>query len=96
MLGESAMKKTILLVCLLFLLAACERNQKSFYDSKADVVGTNRTATVYSTMDGKLLRTFRDKSMVLERQVEGGVSLWLGSINKKVYIINATVIVEDN
>lgn len=95
------MKKIKLLVALLALavlviLSGCEGRQKELYDKKADITGTNRTASIYSPIDGTLIKTVSDDSMVIERQGETGMSLWLGSKNKKIYVLNATVIVEDN
>ena len=92
--------KSGLLILLAFqlvsmLLFGCENAQKGVYDLKADVVGTDRTAKIYSKYNGQLVDTVTDKSMVFTR-TENSTVLWLGEENKKVYIVNAMVIVKDN
>lgn len=67
--------------------------QKKVYDYKADAIGTNRTVTFYS-FTGQPIQTYSDKSMRFESLPTGGISVWLGSQNKKVHS-NMDYIVED-
>ena len=89
------MIKVLILLAAVLAMFGCEGTQKAAYDVKADVVGTDRTATIYSKFDGKLVDTISDKSMVFTR-TENSTILWLGDVNKKVYIVNAMVVVKDN
>lgn len=67
--------------------------QKKVYDYKADAIGTNRSVTFYS-FTGQPIQTYSDKSMRFEALPTGGISVWLGSQNKKVHS-NMDYIVED-
>lgn len=67
--------------------------QKKTFDIKADAIGTNRTITFYS-FTGQPIQTYSDKSMRFEALPTGGISVWLGSQNKKVHS-NMDYIVED-
>ena len=90
-------KAPLLAVCLTCLLVVgCENAQRGTYNIKADVTGTERTAYVYTELNGKLLKTITDSSMVVDEQRVDTVTLWLGSKNKKVLIKGGIVIVEDN
>lgn len=77
------------------LFFSVESIQKKVYDNKADLVGTNRTVTFYSKLTGEKVRMYTDKSMRFEALPTGGISVWLGSVNKKVHS-NMEYIVEDN
>lgn len=68
--------------------------QKKIFDVKADVVGSNRTVTFYSSIDATKVASFSDKDMRFETEPFGVVSVWLGSQNKKVKS-NMQYIVED-
>lgn len=76
------------------LFFSIESVQKKTYDAKADLVGTPRTVTFYSNMTGEQVKQFSDKSMRFEALPSGGVSVWLGSVNKKVHS-NMNYIIED-
>lgn len=67
--------------------------QKKTFDIKADAIGTNRTVTFYS-FTGQPIQTYSDKSMRFESLPTGGISVWLGSQNRKVHS-NMDYIVED-
>lgn len=67
--------------------------QKKVYDYKADAIGTNRTVTFYS-FTGQPIQTYSDKSMRFESLPTGGISVWLGSQNRKAHS-NMDYIVED-
>jgi len=91
------MKRSVLLILFATILAGCEQAQRSLYDRKADVVGTKRTATVYSPYTGEVLKTIEDESMTFSRSESGGISIWLGSKNEKVWVSDsALLIIEDN
>lgn len=85
---------TILSIIVGLLYFNVESVQKKVFDVKADLVGTNRTITFYTNLTGEPLKSYSDKSMRFEVSPEGNVSVWLGSINKKVYS-NMYYIVED-
>ena len=77
------------------LFFSVESVQKKVYDSKADLVGTNRTVTFYSNITGEVVKSFSDKNVRFEViPASGGVSVWLGSSNKKVHS-NMQYIIED-
>lgn len=67
--------------------------QKKAFDIKADAVGTGRTITFYS-FTGQPLNSYTDKSMRFEALPTGGISVWLGSQNRKIHS-NMNYIVED-
>lgn len=73
--------------------AGCESMQKSVYDAKADIVGTDRTVTFYN-WSGKAVKAYSDKSMRFETNPES-ISVWLGETNQKVSS-NMFYIIEDN
>ena len=66
---------------------------KEAFDTKADAVGTGRTITFYS-FTGQPLNSYTDKSMRFEALPTGGISVWLGSQNRKIHS-NMNYIVED-
>lgn len=76
------------------ILFSLEKVQKKMFDAKADAVGTNRTIHFY-TFTGEKVSSFSDKSMRFETEPYGVISVWLGSVNKKVKS-NMSYIVEDN
>lgn len=76
------------------LFFSVESIQKKVYDSKADLVGTNRTITFYSNMTGEKVAQYTDKSVRFETTNTGAISVWLGSTNKKVHS-NMNYIIED-
>ena len=92
------MKKIFILMLLvaMVLMVGCEGTQKAIYDKKADIVGTNRTATAYHPVTGEALGEWTDDSMRFERVDTRSISIWLGDVNKKVFVANAPVIIEDN
>lgn len=79
----------------LILWALPESIQKVIYDKKADYVGTDRVATVYSPFHMEPLKTYADPDMRYDQELTGW-TIWLGSINRKVGVSPAAiVIVED-
>ena len=65
------------------------------YDIKADMVGTNRTITFYSPITSEPVRSYTDRDTRFEIPPTGGISVWLGSQNRKVHS-NMPYIIEDN
>ncbi len=69
--------------------------QKKVYDVKADLVGSNRTITFYAPLTGEKLSSYSDRDLRYEVSANGEtISVWLGSINKKVHS-NMGYIIED-
>lgn len=64
------------------------------YDIKADMVGTNRTITFYSPVTSEPVRSYTDRDTRFEIPPTGGISVWLGSQNRKVHS-NMPYIIED-
>lgn len=84
----------ILTICIYFLLNM-EFVQKKLFDVKADVAGSNRSITFYAPMTGEKLSSYQDKDLRYEVPSNGEtISVWLGSINKKVHS-NMGYIIED-
>lgn len=78
-----------------FILLNMAFVQKKIFDVKADVVGSNRSITFYAQMTGEKLTTYQDKDLRYEVSPNGEtISVWLGSINKKVHS-NMGYIIED-
>ena len=67
--------------------------QKKIFDVKADITGSERTVTFYTTVSNEKVAQFSDKDMRFE-YTNGAVSVWLGSKNKKVHS-NMNYIIED-
>ena len=67
--------------------------QKKVFDIKADITGSERTVTFYTTVSNEKVASFSDKDMRFE-YTNGAVSVWLGSKNKKVHS-NMNYIIED-
>ena len=67
--------------------------QKKIFDVKADISGSERTVTFYTTVSNEKVASFSDKDMRFE-YTNGAVSVWLGSKNKKVHS-NMNYIIED-
>ena len=67
--------------------------QKKVFDIKADITGSERTVTFYTTVSNEKVAQFSDKDMRFE-YTNGAVSVWLGSKNKKVHS-NMNYIIED-
>lgn len=67
--------------------------QKKVFDVKADITGSERTVTFYTTVSNEKVAQFSDKDMRFE-YANGTVSVWLGSKNKKVHS-NMNYIIED-
>ena len=83
----------ILTIIVILVYFNVESVQKKVFDTKADLVGTNRTVSFYS-FDGKVVNSYSDKSVRFESLPTGGISVWLGSSNKKVHS-NMDYIIED-
>ena len=85
----------ILSTFIVYFLLNMEFVQKKIFDVKADVVGSNRSITFYAQMTGEKLTTYQDKDLRYEVSPNGEtISVWLGSINKKVHS-NMGYIIED-
>ena len=87
----------VLALCLFigYFLLNMEFVQKKIFDAKADVIGSNRSITFYAQMTGEKLTTYQDKDLRYEVSPNGEtISVWLGSINKKVHS-NMGYIIED-
>ena len=67
--------------------------QKKVFDIKAEISGSERTVTFYTTVSNEKVAQFSDKDMRFE-YANGAVSVWLGSKNKKVHS-NMNYIIED-
>ena len=67
--------------------------QKKIFDVKANITGSERTVTFYTTVSNEKVAQFSDKDMRFE-YANGTVSVWLGSKNKKVHS-NMNYIIED-
>ena len=87
----------VLVLCVFigYFLLNMEFVQKKIFDVKADVIGSNRSVTFYAQMTGEKLATYQDKDLRYEVSPNGEtISVWLGSINKKVHS-NMGYIIED-
>ena len=87
----------VLVLCVFigYFLLNMEFVQKKIFDAKADVIGSNRSITFYAQMTGEKLTTYQDKDLRYEVSPNGEtISVWLGSINKKVHS-NMGYIIED-
>lgn len=73
------------LAVLAYFVLNMEFIQKKIFDVKADMIGSNRTITFYSSIDATKVASFSDKDMRFETQPYGVISVWLGSQNKKVH-----------
>lgn len=60
--------------------------EKAMYDRKADIIGSHRTVTFYTTVSNQVVRSFTDKQMRVNysENSANSTSFWLGSINRKV------------
>ena len=76
-----------------YALLNMEFVQKKIFDVKADITGSERTVTFYTTVSNEKVASFSDKDMRFE-YTNGAVSVWLGSKNKKVHS-NMNYIIED-
>lgn len=83
-----------LIVVIVYFLLNMEFIQKKIFDIKADVVGSDRTITFYSTIDATKVATYQDKDTRFEVLPNGSISVWLGSQNKKI-LSNMNYIIED-
>ena len=81
------------LAALAYALLNMEFVQKKVFDIKADITGSERTVTFYTTVSNEKVASFSDKDMRFE-YANGAVSVWLGSKNKKVHS-NMNYIIED-
>lgn len=89
----SAILTIVLLVAISIL--NMEFVQKKLFDIKADITGSERTITFYSTIDATKVASYSDKDMRYETKPSGAISVWLGSKSKKVES-NMNYIIEDN
>lgn len=68
--------------------------QKKVFDVKADMVGTHRVVTFYSNIDATKVASFEDKDVRFENEPSGVISIWLGSVDRKIKS-NMNYIIED-
>jgi hypothetical protein len=88
---------TLIVAAIAFLAYALlnmEFVQKKLFDIKADITGSERTITFYSTIDATKVASYSDKDMRYETKPSGAISVWLGSKSKKVES-NLGYIIED-
>lgn len=83
-----------LIAVLAYALLNMEFVQKKIFDVKADITGSERTITFYSTIDAAKVASYSDKDMRYETKPSGAISVWLGSKSKKVES-NMYYIIED-
>lgn len=76
-----------------YLFFSMEYVQKKVFDIKANITGSERTVTFYTTVSNDKVAQFSDKDMRFE-YTNGTISVWLGSKNKKVHS-NMNYIIED-
>ena len=84
---------SLLLAFIAYGLLNMEFVQKKIFDVKADITGSERTISFYTTVSNEKVASFSDKDMRFE-YTNGAVSVWLGSKNKKVHS-NMNYIIED-
>lgn len=84
-----------ILVLIGYLLLNMEFVQKKLFDVKADVLGSNRTITFYTTLTAEKVASYSDKDLRYETKPTGTISVWLGAKSKKVES-NLGYIIEDN
>ena len=77
-----------------YALLNMEFVQKKLFDIKADITGSERTITFYSTIDATKVTSYSDKDMRYETKPSGAISVWLGSKSKKIES-NMNYIIED-
>lgn len=83
----------LVLVSVLFMFSM-ESVQQGMYDTKADLIGTHRIASVYNET-GVQVSSYEDKEMRFELVGERSVRIWMGDVNKKVMVINMGVTIAD-
>lgn len=83
-----------IIAILAYALLNMEFVQKKLFDIKADITGSERTITFYSTIDATKVASFSDKDMRYETKPSGAISVWLGSKSKKIES-NMNYIIED-
>lgn len=84
------------IIALAAFFFSIESVQKKVFDIKADITGSDRTVTFYAPLTGNKLATYTDKDLRYEVSSNGEtISVWLGSVNKKVHS-NMGYIIEDN
>ena len=84
---------SLLLAFIAYGLLNMEFVKKKIFDVKADITGSERTISFYTTVSNEKVASFSDKDMRFE-YTNGAVSVWLGSKNKKVHS-NMNYIIED-
>lgn len=85
----------LLVVLFLYLIFNVEFIQKRVFDIKADLVGTDRTVSFYSKINGQIVKQYSDKDTRFNIESNGSISIWLGKEKKKVFS-NMDYIIEDN
>ena len=83
-----------IIAILAYALLNMEFVQKKLFDIKADITGSERTITFYSTIDATKVTSYSDKDMRYETKPSGAISVWLGSKSKKIES-NMNYIIED-
>lgn len=77
-----------------YLLITAPAVEHKLYNYKADIIGANRTITFYSPITSEPIKSYSDRDTRFEVPPTGGISIWLGSANKKVHS-NLPYIIED-
>ncbi len=85
----------VILVLALIAFFNIEAVQKKVFDVKADLIGTDRTVTFYSKINGQVVKQYSDKDVRFQVESNGAISVWLGSEKKKIFS-NMDYIIEDN
>ena len=85
---------SLLLAFIAYGLLNMEFVQKKIFDVKADITGSERTISFYSSIDASKVASYSDKDMRYETKPSGTISVWLGSKSKKVES-NMLYIIED-
>lgn len=85
----------VILVLTLIAFFNIEAVQKKVFDVKADLIGTDRTVTFYSKINGQVVKQYSDKDVRFQVESNGAISVWLGSEKKKIFS-NMDYIIEDN
>ena len=85
---------SLLLAFIAYGLLNMEFVQKKIFDIRADITGSERTISFYTTVSNEKVASFSDKDMRYETKPSGAISVWLGSKSKKVES-NLGYIIED-
>ena len=85
---------SLLLAFIAYGLLNMEFVQKKIFDVKADITGSERTISFYSSIDASKVASYSDKDMRYETKPSGAISVWLEKKKKKIES-NLGYIIED-